>query len=50
LGDKASAMDWLEKAYRERDHSLVAIKTDPGYDPLRGDPRFAALMRRMKLD
>jgi len=43
-------MEWLEKAYQERDHSLVTIKVDPAYDSLRGDARFAGLLRRMKLE
>jgi len=36
-------------AYQARDGSLILLKTDPTLDPLRDDPRFAALLRRMKL-
>jgi len=48
LGDNEQAMAWLEKAYEERDGYVAYIKTWPMYDPLRGDPRFQALMERMK--
>jgi serine/threonine protein kinase/tetratricopeptide (TPR) repeat protein len=47
LGEKDKAFEWLEKAYEER--SIGAIKTVPVYDPLRSDPRFADLLRRMNL-
>jgi tetratricopeptide (TPR) repeat protein len=51
LGEKAKALEWLEKGYGR--HSLglggVALKVDPVWDPLRGDPRFANLLRRTNL-
>ena len=51
LGEKDKAFEWLEKGYEE--HSLgtgfVTPKTDPMYDPLRSDPRFQDLLRRMNL-
>lgn len=51
LGEKAKAFEWLEKGYER--HSLglggVALKVDPVWDPLRGDPRFAELLRRTNL-
>jgi tetratricopeptide (TPR) repeat protein len=47
LGDKDKAFEWLEKAYEDR--SIGAIKVNPVYDPLRSDPRFADLLRRMNL-
>jgi TolB-like protein/Flp pilus assembly protein TadD len=52
LGDKDKAFEWLGKAYEER--SIVIggghpIKVDPVWDPLRADPRFADLVRRMNL-
>jgi len=47
LGDKDKAFEWLEKGYEDR--SIGAIKVNPAYDPLRSDPRFANLLRRMNL-
>ena len=40
LGDNDAAFRSIEKAYAERDINLQNIKVDPGYDPLRDDPRF----------
>jgi eukaryotic-like serine/threonine-protein kinase len=47
LGEKDKAFEWLEKAYEE--HSMITIKVHPAFDPLRSDPRFANLLRRMNL-
>jgi serine/threonine protein kinase/tetratricopeptide (TPR) repeat protein len=47
LGEKDKAFEWLEKGYEER--FIVSMKVDPVYDPLRSDPRFADLLRRMNL-
>ncbi|HEX7334053.1 MAG TPA: protein kinase [Pyrinomonadaceae bacterium] len=49
LGEKDKAFEWLEKAYNERADGLALIKVDPWYDPLRSDPRFTDLMRRVGL-
>ena len=49
LGDKGEAFRWLNKAYEERPSWLCWIKADPTLDPLRSDPRFTALLRRMDL-
>ena len=40
---------WLEKAYMEHSNGLTALKVDPTYDPLRGDPRFQTLVRQVGL-
>src|SRR5262245_14624044 len=46
LGQKEEALNFLEKAYKERDgYNVAFIKADPFLDPLRGDPRFAALVQ-----
>ena len=45
LGDKNEAMNWLEKGYAERFNPGVLIR--PGFDPLRTDPRFQDLVRRV---
>ena len=50
LGEKDSALVWLERAYQERDDRLVALKAGPRFDELRSDPRFADLLRRMGLE
>ena len=51
LGEKGKAFEWLERGYER--HSLglagVDLKVDPLWDPLRSDPRFADLLRRMNL-
>ncbi len=47
LGEKDQAFEWLEKAYEEQ--FIIAIRVNPVYDPLRSDPRFADLLRRMNL-
>ncbi len=47
LGDRDQAMDWLEKAYEERFNPSVLLR--PGFDPLRSDPRFQNLLRRIGL-
>jgi len=50
LVEKDKAFEWLEKAYE--DHSIVSvgyIKTNPMFDPLRSDPRYADLLRRTNL-
>jgi TolB-like protein/Flp pilus assembly protein TadD len=47
LREKDKAFEWLEKGYEE--HSIGVIKVDPSFDPLRSDPRFADLLRRMNL-
>ena len=47
LGDKDQAFALLEKAYEERDNMVVLLKVEPMFDPLRSDPRFANLLRRV---
>ncbi len=47
LGDKDRAFEWLEKAYNMHDKGMVYLKVDPPLDPLRSDPRFMVLLRRM---
>lgn len=47
LGDRDEAFAWLEKAYDERTRTMLSLKVNPRLDPLRADPRFADLMRRV---
>lgn len=47
MGEKDKAFEWLEKTYQEREYWLQTMQVQPMFDPLRDDPRFAALVRRM---
>ena len=49
LGEMDKAFAELEKAFAERDYLLPRIKVEPFLDPLRDDPRFQDLMKRMGL-
>jgi len=49
LGDNEQAFVWLEEAYKERSNILQFVKVHPYFDPLRADPRFADLVRRVGL-
>ncbi len=48
LGNRDAALDWLERGYAERSWQTALINVNPEFDPLRGDPRFEALRRRMR--
>ena len=47
LGDNDAALGWLEKAYQDRNSWMVYTNVSPQLDPLRSDPRFQDLLRRM---
>jgi serine/threonine-protein kinase len=49
LGKTDQALDWLERLYAEAPHNLLFIKTDFEYDPLRKEPRFQAILKKMNL-
>jgi hypothetical protein len=49
LGDKDQAFAWLEKGYQDRSGALDFVVMEASFDPLRSDPRFADLLRRMGL-
>jgi adenylate cyclase len=49
LGDKENAIDQLQKAYEERAGWMIYLKVEPQFDPLRSDPRFQELIRKMGL-
>lgn len=51
LGEAKQAFEWLEKACEERSSSmLMSLKAEPRLDPLRPDPRFQHLVRRVGLE
>ena len=49
LGNKDAAFSWLERSYHERRDRMVWLNVDPLLQPLRSDPRFADLVRRVGL-
>ena len=49
LGENDQAFAWLEQAYKEHSNILQFVKVHPYFDPIRGDPRFAELVRRVGL-
>jgi tetratricopeptide (TPR) repeat protein len=49
LGERDSAIDWLEKAVDQRDERVVMLKVDPHFDSLRSDQRFHNLLGRLGL-
>jgi len=50
LGEVDNAFVWLDRAVEACDRMMVPIQLYTFFDPLRGDPRFAALLRKMKLE
>ncbi|HKO10734.1 MAG TPA: hypothetical protein VJV22_02110 [Acidobacteriaceae bacterium] len=50
LGGNEQAFYWLEEAYREQSNILQFVKVHPYFDPIRSDPRFADLVRRVGLE
>jgi TolB-like protein/Tfp pilus assembly protein PilF len=50
LGENDQAFAWLEQAYKEQSNILQFLKVHPYFDPIRGDPRFADLLRRTGLE
>ena len=49
LGDNEQTFYWLEQAYKEQSNILQFLKSHPYFDPIRNDPRFADLVRRVGL-
>ncbi|HEX6575450.1 MAG TPA: protein kinase [Gemmatimonadaceae bacterium] len=49
MGDFDRAFESLERAYQARSAGMIYLHLDPGYEPLRGDPRYAALVKRIGL-
>jgi serine/threonine-protein kinase len=49
IGDKNQAFEWLEKACQDRSWPMVYLNVEPKFDPLRSDPRFQGLLKRVGL-
>ena len=49
LGDREGLFQWMDRAYEERDGSLILISAAVEFDPVREDPRFKAILERMGL-
>jgi len=50
LGERDSAFVWLEKAYDRRDQGLLWLRLMPFFDDVHGDPRYAALLKKLGLE
>lgn len=50
LGDRVRALEWLERASEDRSLEMIFLKVDPRFDRLHSNPRFASLLRRMRLE
>ena len=49
VGDRANALDWLERAYRAGGPLIELIAVHPAADPLRAEPRFRAILKALRL-
>ena len=49
LGEADAAFTWFERAIEQREDAMVSVKVNPRLDPLRGDPRLDAVIRRIGL-
>ena len=50
LGETDAAFEWLDRAVDECDQFMMPIKSYEFFDPIRSDPRFLALLRKMNLE
>jgi len=48
LGDKDHALEQLNKSFEDRAGFIIYLNVEPFFDPLRADPRFSDLVRKMK--
>jgi TolB-like protein/Tfp pilus assembly protein PilF len=49
LNEREQALHWLEKAYQQHSPMMAWLKVDPRFDPIRNEPQFQDLMRRVGL-
>ncbi|RKY95025.1 MAG: hypothetical protein DRQ13_07575, partial [Ignavibacteriae bacterium] len=47
LGNKDKAFEWLEKCYQRHGTNMLGLKIEPDFDPIRSDPRFQDLLKRV---
>ncbi len=47
IGENQRAVEALEDAFAERESFITLLKVDPRLDPLRDDPRFQELLRKV---
>jgi TolB-like protein/DNA-binding winged helix-turn-helix (wHTH) protein len=50
LGQKEEALKWLEKSFEMRSPAMLVLKIEPIYEPMRGEPRYAQLLRKVGLE
>ena len=50
LGENDLGFEWLDKAYKERDHWLLYLNVEPLFDSVRSDPRFTKLVKKIGLE
>ena len=50
LGDREETLRWLERGYEQRDPRITFLKVEPKWNNLRGEPRFAEIMRQMNFE
>jgi tetratricopeptide (TPR) repeat protein len=48
-GNKEKSLYWLQKAYESHTRDLIYLNVEPGYNPIRSDPRFQDIVRRIGL-
>jgi tetratricopeptide (TPR) repeat protein len=49
-GEPDAALAWMERAVSERDAGVAQMKCEPAFRPLRGDPRWRALLKKVGLE
>ena len=49
LGKREEAFQWLNKGWQNRDMDMTLVAVEPGYNPVRSEPRFRSLLQKMNL-
>jgi eukaryotic-like serine/threonine-protein kinase len=49
LGEKDRAFEWLDKSYESHDEAILWLKNHPMFEPLRDDPRYKPMLKRLNL-